>query len=119
MGNQTGRGRNQRGGGPSQMSAGGRPHYEQTPSQYPNRSPPYYHHQQQGPPPLHMGLSYHQNNDHNRHQPPSGGSRQRLNSNRSNNGRNYQENNEHSKVDQGNDLPENPVPAGRSLSIFS
>ena len=118
MGNQTGRGRGHRGGGPSQMSTGGRPYYEQTPSQYINRSPPYYQHQQ-GPQPLHMGLSYHQNNNQNRHQPPSGGSRQRLNSNRSNNGRNYQENNERPKSDHGNDLPENPVPAGRSLSMLS
>lgn len=113
MGNQSGRGRNHRGGGPSQMSGGGnRPYYEQMPTQYANRSQPFYHHQQ-GPPPLHMGLSYHQNQNQNRHpQSSSGGSRQRLNSNRSNNGRNYHENNERPKQEHVNDLPENSAPSG-------
>ena len=124
MGNQSGRGRIHRGGGPSQMSGGNRPYYEQMPTQYANRSQPFYHHQQ-GPPPLHMGLSYHQNNNQNRHGQSSGGSRQRLNSNRSNNGGSYHENNERSKRDPVNDLPEDSAPAGilsrniHSLLVFT
>jgi RNA recognition motif-containing protein len=115
MGNQPGRGRNYR-GGVSQMSGsgGGRGYYEQISPQYLNQSQQFYHHQQ-APPPLHMGLSYH-NNNHNRHQQPAegGGSRQRLNSNRSNNGRNYNDNNGRSKKgnnDHIDEIPDNSVPA--------
>jgi hypothetical protein len=100
MGNQSGRGRNYR-GGPPQMpggGGGGRGYYDQIPPQYLNQSQQFYHHQQA--PPIHMGLSYH-NNNHNRHQQPSagggggGGSRQRLNSNRSNTDRPKRGNSDH------------------------
>jgi len=81
MGNQSMRGRNNG----NYMTGSGRNYYDQTlPSSYSNQSQQYYHHNSQIPPlPLNMGLSY-----HNNRQQLSSGSRQRLNSNRSNNSRN-------------------------------
>ena len=85
MGNPSMRGRNN--GNYSRglpLSGSGRPFYDQMSSSYSNQSQPYYHNNSQNQPvPLHMGLSY-----PNNRQFQSSQSRQRVNSNRSNNQRN-------------------------------
>ena len=103
MGHQFIRGRNNGNyhrGGSSQM-LGGRGYYDQFPAQYLNHPQPFYQHQQISPS-IHMGLSYrmntnvnnnnNNNNNNNRYQLLSAESRQRLNSNRSNSSRTYNDN---------------------------
>lgn len=120
MGNQYGRGRNNGNnyrGGSSQM-AGGRNYYEQNSTQYTNQSQQFYHHHQQGPS---QNSSYRSNNNNNNRQPPSSGSRQRLNSNRSNNSRQYSDTNEPRTKgisESSNDINNNSVSSGILFYLF-
>ena len=73
--------------GGSQPMSGGRNQYDQASPPYQNQSQQFY---QQAPPPLHTSASF---NNNNRNQGPSA-PRQRVNSNRSNTNRSYNEDSE-------------------------
>ncbi|UJR21382.1 hypothetical protein I4U23_024474 [Adineta vaga] len=106
-------GNNYNRGGVTQMS-GGRGFYDQFSPQYSNQSQQFYHHQQGYPPPLHIGLSYHMNNNSHHRQPQQQPPRQRVNSNRSNTNRNYLDEDERARKgenENSNSLDNNSVAA--------